>query len=1263
MPSAEPPPPQPRPKRGAERTVLSSLVARHPWWRKILNRFTGRGADNAGNTMLPVLMEVFAGFSKIDGSVMEEEIDSSLGFMRYDYPEAIYSELRRIYFEALQKPQDLSARARDLSRTLSVEQKILLGVQLYLLISRSENSRQQLVEFYLFMTNLGIAAQAIDIVYQLNAEDKPVDDGEFRSKGGQPLEMLRIAAHEPCDVLLRSLGEDCSVAAFRYQNLLLIKNIGTTSVLVRSRTLRPGDFSRLYQGERVVLDDVSLDYADLIGYFNAKKNLTGTQLYLTLTDEGSAEIAQTRSRGTNLRISFGLGVTIEALRDTDAKINGKRLKEGTKIEASIEDKIIAKGEVEISLQELRRRAREFGEQFRLEGSRNTYLVSNNPDLLDEGDILLSQDGDGEILLKIICNYEDKTGELEVLRSDRPILVGSIPIKDRAILNDGDTLTLGEGQYLRCHFADRIIEEERNIIRQMELRELAHRFDQRDTALDGISLTARRGEMICVMGPSGCGKSTLLRTIGGQLKPKSGDIQMNGFPLYGSLENLCPYIAYIPQEDAFDPLLKVQENLDFSVAVRCPHLPGEERRKRVDAKLVELGLNEMRHRLAGTPQQKFLSGGERKRLNAGLDMIGIADVYLFDEPTSGLSSKDSEHVLDLIRSLARNKIVLASIHQPSMKLLQMFDKALLLDKGGKMAYFGTPQGMLEYFWQAYCEETSPQDDNAPPTPMPDMVTPDLVFDVLETPLRDISGDVIHERTTDGHLMPARRFPPNFWRDRYQTHVMMSSMNQTETRREQTLRDESRSGESLSQHRKLPRPPHHSVREESILFATMLKRAFLSKLRNRANLLTTLLEAPMLGFLISMVLRYSEDESYNFASAFHIPTYIFLTLVVAMFLGLTNSADEIIRDRPMLNRERNHNLRVRYYIVGKILSLSAFALVQCIIYLLIGNAVLELREMFLVHLFWMFMTSLTGACLGLLVSALVSDIRTALNIIPLLLIPQIILGGALIKYEEMNRNLDFVYSIRQWAEKGEDRDTSEASKLKVPLICQLMPLRWSYESAIISQARLNPLSRAQSVLEERIQGLINLPRHIPLTEEQRADLDLTKQALAVVSGLQDVDASGVSGRLRRIQDSLSSGALNPEDMKSKKGVSAEEIYVNRKVLDLVTKAEMEREDYRRTASPNVFFGTVKTYPLFETAEEPAGAAKPAESGRSSTMGSLGGGNSGSISSASSNANVKKVKPWWQELRVNTLWLNFTVMMVTLVVVIAILDVSLRRQLSRV
>jgi len=1206
-------------------TPLRQLALKWQTWRR--DRQPQGKLATGGNQMLPVLIEVFAGFSKLDGMVDEAEIDSSLGYLRYDYPEAIYADLRRRYFEALQTPQDLNQRAKELSRSLNMEQKILLGVQLYLLISRSISNQRQMVEFYLFMTNLGIAAQAIDIVYQLNAGDRPQEEEDFSSKASQPLEMLRIASQQPGDVLLRSLSENCSVVAFRFEGLVLLKNTGSVNILVRSRRQPPGEFSRLYPGERLVLEDVTLDYADLISYFNAKKTLTGTQLYLTLTTAGDAEISPQRVRGTNLRVSFGLGVKVEALRNTNATLNGRRLSEGIIVEASLEDSIIAQGEMEISLRDLRRRAQEFGGQFRLPGSRNTYLVSNNPALLEEGDILLSEDTDGEILLRIECNYAQKNGSVEVLRAARPIFVGPIPVRERLELEDGATITLGEGQYLRCHFADRIIEEERNVVRLLEVRELFHRFDGRDTALDGISFQARRGEMVCVMGPSGCGKSTLLRVLGAQLKPRAGEVLMNSLPLYGNLGSLSPYIAYIPQEDAFDPLLRVQENLDCSVAIRCPHLRTEDRRRRVEAKLAELGLADLRMRLSGTPQQKHLSGGERKRLNAGLDMIGISDVYLFDEPTSGLSSKDSEHVLDIIRSLARNKIVLASIHQPSSRLLNMFDKALLLDKGGKMVFFGTPQEMLDYFWRAYNEETGSADTSES---APAILTPDFVFDVLETPLRDIGGDIIQERSADGHLVAARRFPPNFWRDRFQSHTMLESFTNAPDGRANTstgtgtgtggaltlLRTPRDESQSATRPRQAPRPPTHSLREEGILFGTHLKRALLSKLRNRTNLLATLLEAPALAFLISTVLKYSEDDSYTFASAFHIPTYLFMSLVVAMFLGLTNSADEIIRDRYMLSRERNHNLRTFYYLSGKIISLATFALIQCVIYLLIGNWVLEIRDMFFIHLWWMFATALTGVCLGLLISSLVNDIRTALNAIPLLLIPQIILGGALIKYEEMNRNLDLAYSVERWLVKAGAEEPQSGSRLKVPFICQFMPLRWTYEGILISQAKMNPLTRTQDLLEERIQELVNLPASIPFTEQQRRELDQAKQALAAVSGLYGRRGSEVAALLLQVRTAAIEGKLNPElisgAMALRKGTNAEEIYVNRKVLDLVTKAEMEREDYRHNIGPNVFFGTVKRY--FGT-------------------------------------------------DFNTLWINGMVIFLSLGVIVGSLEWSLRRQLTRV
>ncbi len=143
---------------------------------------------------------------------------------------------------------------------------------------------------------------------------------------------------------------------------------------------------------------------------------------------------------------------------------------------------------------------------------------------------------------------------------------------------------------------------------------------------------------------------------------------------------------------------------------------------------------------------------------------------------------------------------------------------------------------------------------------------------------------------------------------------------------------------------------------------------------------------------------------------------------------------------------------------------------------------------------------------------------------------------------------------------------------------MPLRWSYESAIISQAKLNPLTRSQEMLENRIQALINLPDDVQMTADQRKELDFTKQALAVVSGLQDTDPDKVAGRLARLEKGIAAGKLDPDLLNQPhwdKSTSAEDIFVNRKVLDLVTKAEMEREDYRRKTTPNVFFGTVKTY----------------------------------------------------------------------------------------
>ena len=126
-------------------------------------------------------------------------------------------------------------------------------------------------------------------------------------------------------------------------------------------------------------------------------------------------------------------------------------------------------------------------------------------------------------------------------------------------------------------------------------------------------------------------------LAGQLQPSGGQIFLNGQSLYPNLDNLKRYISYIPQEDAFDEHLTIGENLQFAAAIRSPHLSRRDRTRRLESKLIELGLGERRDAVVGSAVKKTLSGGERKRLNIGLDMIGMSDVYLFDEPTSGLSS--------------------------------------------------------------------------------------------------------------------------------------------------------------------------------------------------------------------------------------------------------------------------------------------------------------------------------------------------------------------------------------------------------------------------------------------------------------------------------------------------------------------------------------------------------------------------------------------------------------------------------------------------
>src|SRR2546430_16692115 len=151
--------------RAVQRVIPRAYRVRRTGRRLVRRALRKPRSVSEGLNLLPLLIQVLASFTKADGVLLEEEIASSLGYLRYDYPDAVYSELRQLFRQALYEQQDLAAMVQKLGLQLSTERKIMLGVQLYDLISQAGLKKEQVVAFYSLISQLGMAAQAIDIVY------------------------------------------------------------------------------------------------------------------------------------------------------------------------------------------------------------------------------------------------------------------------------------------------------------------------------------------------------------------------------------------------------------------------------------------------------------------------------------------------------------------------------------------------------------------------------------------------------------------------------------------------------------------------------------------------------------------------------------------------------------------------------------------------------------------------------------------------------------------------------------------------------------------------------------------------------------------------------------------------------------------------------------------------------------------------------------------------------------------------------------------
>ncbi|KAL5202634.1 hypothetical protein ABZP36_013586 [Zizania latifolia] len=217
-------------------------------------------------------------------------------------------------------------------------------------------------------------------------------------------------------------------------------------------------------------------------------------------------------------------------------------------------------------------------------------------------------------------------------------------------------------------------------------------------LDGISGEARDGELFAVMGTSGSGKSTLVDALAGRIARESlrGSVELNGEPLHG--RRLRAISAYVMQDDLLYPMLTVRETLLFAAEFRLPRaLSPEKKRARVDALIDQLGLARASDTIIGDEGHRGVSGGERRRVSIGTDIIHDPIVLFLDEPTSGLDSASAFMVVQVLRRIAQSgSVVIMTIHQPSARILGILDRLLFLSRG-RTVYAGTPSGLKPFFF--------------------------------------------------------------------------------------------------------------------------------------------------------------------------------------------------------------------------------------------------------------------------------------------------------------------------------------------------------------------------------------------------------------------------------------------------------------------------------------------------------------------------------------------------------------------------------------
>lgn len=551
-------------------------------------------------------------------------------------------------------------------------------------------------------------------------------------------------------------------------------------------------------------------------------------------------------------------------------------------------------------------------------------------------------------------------------------------------------------------------------------EIEFSYGNSPNGIKKFNLNEESGRLIGIIGGSGSGKSTLLKVLAGVIKPHYGNILINGFDIHENAEDLKGVIGYVPQDEFLIKELTVHENLYFTAKLSFSDYTEKQIADLVDDALLSFDLVEARDLQVGDAINTYLSGGQRKRLNIALELLREPWVLFVDEPTSGLSSSDSEKVVNILkRQTFKGKLVFANIHQPSSEIFKLLDKLLVVDQGGRVVWYGNPLDAIGYFRHLnhYVDADSSECLSC------GNINSDQILRNIEARVVDVNGRLTRKRKTS----------PQEWYERYMEKVDPIIRN---IRRPHP-------GKAPKNNFKIP----SRINQAKLFF----KRDVLSKLKNKQYLIITLLEAPVLAFLLAFYTRSARDAegkitSYIFGMNHNLPAFIFMAVIVAIFLGLVLSAEEIFKDRKLLERERFLNLSRSGYLLSKTAILFIISAFQMLMFVIIGNYMLEIQGMTWRYFLILFTAAAWANMVGMNISSGFKSVVTIYILVPIILVPQLLFSGVVVDFYNLNKSIQ--------------------SFKHVPVVGDMMTSRWAYEAMVVTQFRDNPYEKNFFDSEQKI-----------------------------------------------------------------------------------------------------------------------------------------------------------------------------------------------------